>query len=737
MSVWVKRVLSVLLVSVLVGGAVPLGNITASAAFTTNPMISALDEHSLALRDDGTVWAWGSNRRGQLGDGTTNDRSSPVQVSSLSSITAVAAGGSHSLALRSDGTVWAWGNNIRGQLGIGLTWNDPYKPVQISGISNVVAIAAGSFHSVALRNDGTVWAWGENNHGQLGDGTTSNYSDSPVQVIDLSGVMAISVGEEHNIALKSDGTVWAWGGNYNDQLGDGTTINRNKPIQISQLNGTKAISAGYAYSLALKNDGTVWFWGSSPAPLSGLADVKAISAGFWIQKSDGFWRSVNNNPAQLTAELSSFAGVTSIVNGWNYMLVLRSDGTVWGWGDNSYGQLGNGTTTDQNTLVQVKGLNLGVGGGPDQMLITSASPASGTTGVSRDTTIELSFSQPIHARIDSGIKLRKKTNNQLIDVECVCYASNPNVLRITPKELLEANTEYYLTVDNNAIMAFNNEFFAGITGTQDYYFTTGGNEQVERIEVKYNNRLLSTITLNIPWSDSYFLSSTTYRSELAVIGLALVNAAYDGETRTKDTLSKLGFDNIKWNNRFIVDFDNVYHAIGSKRVMIDGKPCNIVAIVLRGTKGEEWVSTLHGQFFLGGGTTKDIQAAAKHAEEELYDYINNYIPKGEGIKIFITGHSRGAAVADILACSMTLDSTYGERNVFGYGFATLNTTDTQRNMPNIHNILNHDDVACIYPMRGNVEKSKYGVPISFSRTNNPEFYKKYLELVMHRRRGRT
>src|SRR5262249_27188006 len=201
---------------------------------------------SLALGSDGTVWAWGLNNRGQVGDGTTTaQRTTPVQVSGFgtgSGIIAIAAGDSHALALKSDATVWAWGFNTSGQVGNGGTVSPQRTPVQ-SGpgiLTGVTGIAAGNSHSLAVRTDGTLWAWGLNGSGQLGDGT-SMQQNTPIQLNTIAGVSGIAAGAFHSLASKSDNSLWAWGTNTNGQLGDGSLENRSTPIQ-SVVTGAQKIA---------------------------------------------------------------------------------------------------------------------------------------------------------------------------------------------------------------------------------------------------------------------------------------------------------------------------------------------------------------------------------------------------------------------------------------------------------------------------------------------------------------
>ncbi|MBZ0220867.1 MAG: hypothetical protein K8I01_10605 [Candidatus Methylomirabilis sp.] len=335
--------------------------------------------HSIALKLDGTVWSWGYNFNGELGNGTNADSNIPVQASGLTGVAAIAGGNRYTIALMADGTVWAWGDNYIGQLGNG-TNADSNIPVQVSGLTGVTAIAGGNTHTIALKSDGTVWTWGQNGHGQLGNGTNAD-SYIPVQVSGLTGVTAIAAGSDHTIALKSDGTVWTWGYNFNGELGNGTNVSSSIPVQVSGLTGVTAIAGGYNQTIALKSDGTLWTWGVSfyglgngtdvsssiPVQVSGLTGVAAIARGYdhtIALKVDGtVWSWGGNGHGQLgngtdvsssiPVQVSGFTGVTAIAAGYHHTIALKSDGTLWAWGANYFGQLGNGTDVGSNIPVQV------------------------------------------------------------------------------------------------------------------------------------------------------------------------------------------------------------------------------------------------------------------------------------------------------------------------------------------------------------------------------------------------
>ncbi|WP_233612067.1 Ig-like domain-containing protein [Corallococcus sp. AB045] len=357
----------------------------ATCAASSGARLAAGQFHTLALKQDGTVWAWGNNGEGQLGDGTTTDRLTPVQVPGLTGVAALAAGLSHSLALKQDGTVWAWGHNGHGQLGDGTTIRR-LTPVQVPGLTGITALAGGGSHSLALKQDGSVWAWGFNSQGQLGDGTVTHRL-TPGQVPGLTGVAVLAAGTYHSLALKQDGTAWAWAINGNGQLGDGTTTQRLAPVQVPSLTGVADLAANNHHTLAVKQDGTVWAWGYNnnghlgdgtttqrltPVQVAGLAGVADLAAGnhhsLAVKQDDTVWAWGNNSYGQLgdgttiqrltPVQVAALAGVADLAAGNHHSLAVKQDGTVWAWGNNSYGQLGDGTTTNRLTPVRVPSLSL-------------------------------------------------------------------------------------------------------------------------------------------------------------------------------------------------------------------------------------------------------------------------------------------------------------------------------------------------------------------------------------------
>ena len=318
-----------LLASSVITATAVSGVSTASVSFTArtrgNMAVAAgAGGYSLALRSDGSLWSWGSNGRGCLGRIAGTNQWSPTIITGVPPVTAVAAGQQHVLAVATNGTVWAWGWNMSQQLGAGTFSSMVWTPTPTLNLSNVIAVATGNDHSLALRADGSVWGWGDNSAGQLGDGTTVNRG-SPVLVGGVSNVVAIAAGQSHSVALRFDGTVWAWGKNDLGQLGDGTTTSRLSAVQVNGVSNAVRIAAGEVSSIAVGDDGTVWAWGGNTHGQLGNFPVTNVVA----------------------ARMTGVSNVVAYSAGYRHGIQMRADGVVLGTGRNDYGQVGDGTVTQR------------------------------------------------------------------------------------------------------------------------------------------------------------------------------------------------------------------------------------------------------------------------------------------------------------------------------------------------------------------------------------------------------
>ena len=283
--------------------------------------ISAGVGHTLFIDQDSIAWAMGGNSLGQLGDGTNTNRSQAVKI--LDSIRSVAAGGYHSLFLKEDGSVWTTGNNEDGQLGDAST-NSRKAPVRIMN-DGAVQVSAGEYHSFILKQDGTLWAFGWNDYGQLGDGT-KNQRTRPVKVMD--SVMTVSAGFSHTMVLKQDGSLWAMGYNERGQLGDGTTENRYSPIKI--LSDVHSVSAGADHTLVIKSDGSLWAMGGNDYGQLGDGSFQDQYLPVWVMDSVRVARAGNR-----------------------YSMILTENGQLFAIGINEYGQLGDGSATNRRDFVSI------------------------------------------------------------------------------------------------------------------------------------------------------------------------------------------------------------------------------------------------------------------------------------------------------------------------------------------------------------------------------------------------
>ncbi len=294
--------------------------------------------HTMALKTDGTLWAWGANDSGQLGLKNTAERNSPTQVEPGSTWKAVSCGQDFTLAIKSNGTLWAWGDNSDGQLGLGTADNHVHPtPAQVGTASDWTAVSCGYVDTLAVQSNGTLWGWGSNGNGELGVNNT-NQTNTPTQVGSATTWTAVSVSgtDWYTLAIQ-DGTLWAFGHNDDYQLGLGSnnTNDETTPTQVGTDSTWKAVSGGGGFNLAVKADGSLWSWGYSSSGNLGLGHMSQTVTSPTRVGTGHAW--------------------TAVSCGYEQTMVLRSDGTLWACGDSFWGDLGLGNTPDKDVPTEIGG----------------------------------------------------------------------------------------------------------------------------------------------------------------------------------------------------------------------------------------------------------------------------------------------------------------------------------------------------------------------------------------------
>ena len=300
--------------------------------------VSAGRNHIAAIKTDGTLWTWGHGTYGQLGDTTATNKSTPVTTFvGGTNWKQVSSSYNHCAAIKTDGTLWTWGRGDSGQLGNDISFDNKSTPVTtFAGGTNWKQVSSGSHHTVAIKTDGTLWTWGSGGYGRLGDNTVTDKKTPVTTFAGGTNWKQVSAGYRHSAAIKTDGTLWTWGRGTLGQLGDNTVTDKSTPV-TTFAGGTnwKQVSTGGAFGgghcAAIKTDGTLWTWGR----------------GTYGQLGD-------NTTTEKSTPVTTFAGGTNwkqVSSGRSHCAAIKTDGTLWTWGQGGSGRLGDNTTTNKSTPV--------------------------------------------------------------------------------------------------------------------------------------------------------------------------------------------------------------------------------------------------------------------------------------------------------------------------------------------------------------------------------------------------
>jgi alpha-tubulin suppressor-like RCC1 family protein len=303
---------------------------TTAGGGTNWSSVSIGQQHSAAIKTDGVLWTWGNNACGRLGDSTITARSSPGTIASGTNWSSVSSGLYHTAAIKTDGTLWTWGSNAYGRLGDGTTTYRSSPGTTAGGGTNWSSVSGGQSHTAAVKTDGTLWTWGNNACGRLGDSTITCRSSPGTTAGGGTNWSSVSGGSSHTVGVKTDGTLWTWGWNCRGQLGDGTITARNSP-RTTAGGGTNwsSVSGGYSHTAAIKTDGTLWTWGSNAYGRLGDGTTTYRSSPGTTAGGGTNWSSVSGGQSHTAA--------------------VKTDGTLWTWGNNACGRLGDSTITARSS----------------------------------------------------------------------------------------------------------------------------------------------------------------------------------------------------------------------------------------------------------------------------------------------------------------------------------------------------------------------------------------------------
>mgnify|MGYP000968889566 CR=1 FL=1 len=554
---------------------------------TTWSSMSVGTSHTLAIRTNGTLWVWGSDAYGQLGNGSgVTDRATPTQVGSSTLWASAAAGPRFSMAVRTNGTLWGWGYNAWGQLGDG-TEVDKESPTQIGSVNTWKTVSIGDNYMIALRTNGTLWSSGENYYGKLGRNLVDNKATLG-QIGSATDWASIASGTEHNFAIKTNGTLWAWGRNTHGQLGDGTGVSKGNPVQVGTASDWESVSAGGYFGMAIKKDGTLWAWGDN---------------------TNGQLGETSQNAFQLIPiQVGTANDWMSVSCGINHSMAIKKDGTLWTWGVNSNGQLGDNSTTNRNAPVQISSVSLvslttvstsqtlPVSNTTTYYNVTDCNnliavvAPQGTTPVSGNTTAKvwIQSEQPLqyvkrHYEITPGTNAANATGRiTLYFTQAEFNAFNAvNVRKLPTGPTDEANKANLIIEKRPGVSSNNTGLPETYTGTAVNIYPTASeiiwNAVASRWEVSFNVTGFSGLYVKnshfiLPVTLLHFTTTKTSKST------ALLKWATSSEQNNKGFYVERSFNGTEWNT---IGFVNSVAANGNSSTVLnyqfeDSEPLKLI-----------------------------------------------------------------------------------------------------------------------------------------------------------------
>lgn len=591
---------------------------------------------SAVIKEDGSLWMWG-----HIGN-TGRIDAEPIKI--MDDVKSVALGESHYAAIKTDGSLWMWGWNNYGSMCSAPSGIEPTKVMD-----NVVSVSLGAYASAAVREDGTLWVWGHAEDCKLGIGS-SNYGaiSTPVKIMD--DVKSVSYCHNHGAAIKNDGSLWAWGHNYYGKVGNGTTENCSVPVKV--MDDVVYCSLGEDNSAAIKSDGTLWMWGAFGSGMFG----------------DG----ITSNTGGLSVPRQVLDNVVAVSVGHAAAAAIRTDGTLWKWGDSALDGSGGYPTTPAQFMSDVAAVYIG---------ITHAA------AVKNDGTLWM-WGLNDEGQLGDGTKVGKPKPFKLMDGVALPSSLGGSI----PKDEFSVEATFKIS---------------------------GADGSAETM---------------VNWDDAWFnTSSYTYNHDLATTAAVLSAAAYE-ESYVEETLRVgLGFDaydRVEYHpsgKDYNGDYDQVGYSIET-RMTSNGVP--IIAVIVRGTPGNgEWLSNLNVADTLQNSdqeTHEGFKAGALQVLRALRSYVYDNGIDLDKARVLIAGHSRGAAVSNILGArlddGLTTDAgTLSPDNVYTFTFESPNATRASNRSDakygNIFNIVNPEDVVIKVPL-GEWGYGRYGNDLALPSRSN-------------------